>query len=295
MEYQYDSPGSQPYHQFMSMQPLSPPRSASDDYSPSSPDALKTLPNYPNYSGHPAYSYGQGQAYPMPHSQPSGPSSPHPHHSSFRHYNLSSLAMPYTPDGCTSEENDCLSPTQSRRKAQNRAAQQAFRKRKEQHVKDLETKLADMEVAQQRVSVENERLKKDILRASTENKILRATSSHADGRHHRNSSSSLDEQHQQPRFHQADFYANMPQDGSSRSLSHRVLKAKNGDRLLAAGATWDLIIGHRLVKKGLVNIGDVSERLVHHTYCDGHGPVYSERSIIAAIEQSIISKTDNLL
>lgn len=85
-------------------------------------DALKTLPNYPNYSGHPAYSYGQGQAYPMPHSQPSGPSSPHPHHSSFRHYNLSSLAMPYTPDGCTSEENDCLSPTQSRRKAQNRAA-----------------------------------------------------------------------------------------------------------------------------------------------------------------------------
>ncbi|KAH7136399.1 hypothetical protein EDB81DRAFT_78591 [Dactylonectria macrodidyma] len=290
MEYQYDSPGPQPYHQFMPMPSMSPPRSVSDDYSPSSPDALKTLPHFPSYSSHPAYSYGQ--AYPMP---PSGPSSPHQsHHSSYRHYNLSNLAMPYTPDSITSEENDSLSPTQSRRKAQNRAAQQAFRKRKEQHVKDLEAKLADMEAAQQQFSVENERLKKDILRASTENKILRATSAHADSRHHRHSAS-FDEQQQQPRFHQADFYANMPQDGSSRSFSHRVLTAKNGDRLLAAGATWDLIIGHRLVKKGLVNIGDVSERLVHHTYCDGHGPVYSERSIIAAIEESIISKTDNLL
>lgn len=49
MEYQYDSPGSQPYHQFMSMQPLSPPRSASDDYSPSSPVSYSTSALPPHY------------------------------------------------------------------------------------------------------------------------------------------------------------------------------------------------------------------------------------------------------
>ncbi|KAM7210072.1 hypothetical protein V8F06_014548, partial [Rhypophila decipiens] len=58
---------------------------------------------------------------------------------------------------------------QSRRKAQNRKAQRAFRERKERHIKDLETRL--METAS-----ENERLKRDLQKMSTENEILRATS-----------------------------------------------------------------------------------------------------------------------
>ncbi|KAM7207455.1 transcription factor PAP1 domain containing protein [Naviculisporaceae sp. PSN 640] len=47
----------------------------------------------------------------------------------------------------------------SKRKAQNRAAQRAFRERKERHVKDLEEKVQELEKASQTTSKENELLK----------------------------------------------------------------------------------------------------------------------------------------
>lgn len=169
-------------------------------------------------------------------------------------------------------------------------SQQAFRRRKEKHVKELEAKLAELEATRQQVSVENERLKQDIRRASTENKILRATSQ-VGGTHKISSEPTND----LPPFNSSKFYSNILQDEANKTPSHRIITSHDGERLLAAGATWDLIINHKLFKKGLVDVGDVSERLKHYAYCDGQGPVYSERSIIMAIEQSVISKTDNLL
>lgn len=46
-----------------------------------------------------------------------------------------------------------------KRKAQNRAAQRAFRERKEQHVKDLETKVAELEKASASTTQENSQLR----------------------------------------------------------------------------------------------------------------------------------------
>ncbi|CAK7223330.1 DNA-binding transcription factor yap1 [Sporothrix curviconia] len=51
----------------------------------------------------------------------------------------------------------------SKRKAQNRAAQRAFRERKEKHLKDLETKVAELEKASETANNEN-----DVLRAQVE-------------------------------------------------------------------------------------------------------------------------------
>ncbi|KAK5661946.1 hypothetical protein OQA88_10056 [Cercophora sp. LCS_1] len=56
----------------------------------------------------------------------------------------------------------------SKRKAQNRAAQRAFRERKEKHLKDLETKVQELEAKSQTTSSENERLKAKVDKLTVE-------------------------------------------------------------------------------------------------------------------------------
>ncbi|RAL67157.1 hypothetical protein DID88_007935 [Monilinia fructigena] len=56
----------------------------------------------------------------------------------------------------------------SKRKAQNRAAQRAFRERKEKHLKDLETKVEDLEKASESANHENSILRAQIERMSLE-------------------------------------------------------------------------------------------------------------------------------
>ncbi|KJZ69604.1 hypothetical protein HIM_10992 [Hirsutella minnesotensis 3608] len=193
-----------------------------------------------------------------------------------------------------SDEDDFLTPAQSRRKAQNRAAQRAFRERKEKHVKDLEAKLASLEAAQQKASVENERLKRDLQKISTENEILRATSA-INNRHNNSISPEPPSVNGPMQYNPADFYSNVLQNYQNKFPSHRVITSDDGERLLAAGATWDFIISHDLYKRGLVDVGDVSERLKNVASSDGQGPVFSESTIIQAIEQSVASGSDDLL
>ncbi|QPG97406.1 hypothetical protein C2857_006270 [Epichloe festucae Fl1] len=192
-----------------------------------------------------------------------------------------------------SDDDESLTPAQSRRKAQNRAAQRAFRERKEKHVKDLEAKLADMEAARQQASVENERLKRDLHKMSTENEILRATSSASNG--HNGSRSPEPTTTGPMKYNPTDFYSNVLQNHQNKFPSHRIVTSDDGERLLAAGATWDFIINHHLYKKGLVDVEDVSERLKTCARCDGQGPVFSEQAIIRAMEQSVASGSDDLL
>ncbi|KAL8981210.1 MAG: hypothetical protein Q9177_005643 [Variospora cf. flavescens] len=61
----------------------------------------------------------------------------------------------------------------TKRKAQNRAAQRAFRERKERHLKDLETKVEDLEKASEATNHENGRLRATVERLSTEVKEYR--------------------------------------------------------------------------------------------------------------------------
>ncbi|KAJ9130430.1 Fluconazole resistance protein 3 [Coniochaeta hoffmannii] len=198
--------------------------------------------------------------------------------------------------GSNSEEDD-LTPAQSRRKAQNRAAQRAFRERKERHVKDLEAKLAALEAQSQQTMTENERLKREMQKVNTENEILRATASlHGAGGNSPGSNG-----HHTPltagpmSYNPKDFYTNVLENHENKTPSHRIVTSEAGEKLLAAGATWDLIINHDLFKRGLVDVADVSERLKSQAKCDGQGPVFEERAILEAIEQSVASGSDELL
>lgn len=61
----------------------------------------------------------------------------------------------------------------TKRKAQNRAAQRAFRERKERHLKDLETKVEDLEKASEATNHENGRLRTQVEKMSMELKEYR--------------------------------------------------------------------------------------------------------------------------
>ncbi|KAI9445490.1 hypothetical protein H4582DRAFT_1806591 [Lactarius indigo] len=63
-----------------------------------------------------------------------------------------------------------------KRKEQNRAAQRAFRERKEKHVKDLEDKLAELEAKNLSTETENQHLKELLKRLQDENVSLKTTS-----------------------------------------------------------------------------------------------------------------------
>ncbi|KAJ5040359.1 uncharacterized protein L3040_006015 [Drepanopeziza brunnea f. sp. 'multigermtubi'] len=192
--------------------------------------------------------------------------------------------------GSNSDDDENMTPAQSRRKAQNRAAQRAFRERKERHVKDLETKLADMEKTSATVAEENERLKLQLRKAATENEILKATASTP---RHGGSGPLLNAGPM--RYSPTDFYTNLLYEHDNKTPSHRIVTGDNGDRLLAAAAAWDYIIKHPLYARGLVDIGKVSDRLKKAARCDGQGPVFEERAIIDAIEKSVASGSDDLL
>ncbi|KAF7555417.1 hypothetical protein G7046_g6569 [Stylonectria norvegica] len=324
---QYQFPGAQSYHQFMPVPPLTPSHShsaGSDEFNASPPEAYDSLPANSNDQYHGFEFNPTFNAAPAHQPAPGfpGPPTPPNNHSVFsgqqhqpqhqlRNGSVSNgvgaipgadiMTLPTSDAGLDdpnqarggSEDDDSMTPAQSRRKAQNRAAQRAFRERKERHVKDLEVKLADLEAAQQQVSLENERLKRDLQKVSTENEILRATSQMGNGAH---SSHSPDATTTGPmRFNPTDFYSNVLQNHQNKTPSHRIVTSDEGERLLAAGATWDFIISHELFKKGLVDVGDVSERLKHAAQCDGQGPVFSERDILAAIQQSVASGSDDLL
>jgi len=152
--------------------------------------------------------------------------------------------------------------------------------------------LASLKESQQETATENERLRRELQKMSTENEILRATKELQGA----NGSLSPEPTVTGPmQYNPTDFYSNVLQNHTNKTPSHRIVTSDDGERLLAAGATWDFIISHELYKRGLVDVGDVSDRLKHQARCDGQGPVFSERSILEAIKSSVASGSDELL
>ncbi|EPS30443.1 hypothetical protein PDE_05394 [Penicillium oxalicum 114-2] len=194
----------------------------------------------------------------------------------------------------SSEEKESLTPAQSKRKAQNRAAQRAFRERKERHVKDLEDKVTTLEQSSSTLQADNERLKRELAKYATENEILRATSHSLNGSSKGGPAPAVTGP---MTYSPTDFYSTLvPGSGGSVQIpqgQHRATTCPiTGERLLDAGATWDLIQNHELFKRGQVNIGDVAERLRNSAQCNGQGPAFKETLILKAIEESAADRDE---
>ncbi len=92
------------------------------------------------------------------------------------------------------------------------------------------------------------------------------------------------------------YYSNVLDGHDNKTRSHRIIVSeKTGEKLLSAGATWDLIQQHPSFLKGLVDVGDVCERLKKIAKCDGQGPVFEEKDVLDAIEASAASGSDELI
>jgi len=178
-------------------------------------------------------------------------------------------------------------------------SQRAFRERKERHVKDLEAKLTSLQHESASLNGENERLKRELAKVATENEILRATSGSSIGSH-----PYLDDMDDitigPMRYSPSDSKSKLNSGysllseyqsvGSAYSSPRRILiNDVTGEPLLAAGATWDYIQAHELFRKGLVDVGDVCERLKKMARCDGQGPVFEESDVRRAIAESAVA------
>ncbi|KAI9882747.1 MAG: Coatomer subunit gamma-2 [Watsoniomyces obsoletus] len=197
----------------------------------------------------------------------------------------------------SSDEREPLTPAQARRKAQNRAAQRAFRERKERHVKDLEQRVTTLEQASSSLAADNDRLRRALDQATSENQRLRASASAnantlGAGSSHVNV---LTASTQQMRTSPAAFYNTMP-GHPQHPTSHRVttVTSRTREHLVGASAAWDLIHSHPLTIQGLVDVAAVAERLKQKTHCDGTGPAFEERDVMAAIESSVVPNQDAL-
>jgi hypothetical protein len=95
------------------------------------------------------------------------------------------------------------------------------------------------------------------------------------------------------RFNPEDISSKVVRDHTKESPSQIDTSSEN-ESLLAADAAWDFINGHRLFKKGLVDIGDSTDLLKHWARNNDKGPVFSTRAIISAIESSVARFTDDL-
>ncbi|KAI5779091.1 hypothetical protein EDC01DRAFT_621872, partial [Geopyxis carbonaria] len=197
-----------------------------------------------------------------------------------------------------------------RRKEQNRAAQRAFRERKERHVKELESRLASLEQAQSRTVAENDRLKEQLSQTRLENRLLQESRSMngnsppevpevgpmvfnpTDAAKHMASSSSSLALGVPPQSFTSPIFGAHPNQGPI----HRITTSpKTGERLLGTGAAWELIICHPLYEQGAIDIADISDRLKKLARCDGQGPVFEENMILEAIHACSGSSRDELL
>ena len=172
-------------------------------------------------------------------------------------------------------------------------SQRAFRERKEKHVKDLEAKLTNLQDQSASLNGENEMLRREIAKVATENEILRATS----GSSTNGPSPFLEEPDELVGplgYVPTDRKAPKEGELSSKYAHFGTLKFltvddETGEPLLGAGATWDYVQAHDLFRRGLVDVGDVCEKLKKLARCDGQGPVFQESDVRKVIAESAVA------
>lgn len=183
---------------------------------------------------------------------------------------------------------------QMKRKAQNRAAQRAFRERKETKLKELEAKLLQSEEERQKLMDQLEIIRKQNISITTENEILRSSGDINGGNafQTRHSHIAPVNKFDFPKT-QDDFIEHVLR-GTNHKLKeenkNKVYADNEGRKLLALGAVWDYLqikVEEADLDFNSIDFNDVMERLKGAERCHGYGPAYPLDLVDQAIESSL--------
>ncbi|KJX98504.1 transcription factor bZIP like protein [Zymoseptoria brevis] len=179
-----------------------------------------------------------------------------------------------------SEERDHLTPAQARRKAQNRAAQRAFRDRKERHVRELEAKVEHLSTTTATLQSDNERLKLMLQNTQTENRVLRASAGMP------SLPSNLHNEHvDRTRMHRSTsdlpFHPHRTAGPTSAARGEQMSQGN----VMTAGEAWELLQAHPMYLSGGLDVKEVSKRLKRKARLQGGEPVFLEEDVVGLIEE----------
>ncbi|RLV95139.1 Fluconazole resistance protein 3 [Spathaspora sp. JA1] len=180
---------------------------------------------------------------------------------------------------------------QLKRKAQNRAAQRAFRERKQTKLKELEEKLLQSEEERNKLFEELNLIKKQNITISTENEILRSNY-----KSHKEHNDSMEQNKPITTFNfpqnQDDFIQHIVKGTDHHVFQETKNKVydNDGDKLLALGAVWDYIqikAEEADLEFNSLDINAIMRELRGHERCHGYGPAYPLHLVNEAIQSSL--------
>lgn len=186
--------------------------------------------------------------------------------------------------GSSSSNNGEATETEEKRKAQNRAAQRAFRERKEKRVKQLEDRLNIAQEETDRLSKENELLRRENILISQ------------NYQKQQQQRAPLPSHNNQPHPKFATFPTGVGEEFCSQLTSgHGEYKSdeqkfqvyvsqSDGETLLGAGAIWEKIM--EFDDESEIEMDDVIGFLKEKAVCDGFGPVYRMSDVEQALRHA---------
>lgn len=176
---------------------------------------------------------------------------------------------------------------QRKKKAQNRAAQRAFRERKETKLKDLEARLLQSEEEKQKLLDQLDMARQQNLSIQSENDVLRSRGAVS------NSKFTFPESQQ-------DFIESM-MSGSKHIINPEYSKMTiydnpdvPGAKLLAMTAVWDYIqlkAQQHDVEYQDVDVGEIIGQLRGNERCHGYGPAYPLELVDQVVENAMVEAT----
>lgn len=173
-----------------------------------------------------------------------------------------------------------------KKKAQNRAAQRAFRERKEAKLKELEEKLIDSERDKQLLLQQMEELKHNNLEVVTENKLL------LEKKREESQSHQFVDGHAPParfQFPSQTEFIQTAVTGHEAKLKYPLSTMSyeyDGEQLLTFPASWEYL--HKLSQEQEFDVYSVMQKLKGQEVCHGHGPAYKKSLVDEFVRQSLI-------
>lgn len=233
------------------------------------------------------------------------------------HYGVNSYStnnMSLSKDASNSSKSSQLNdqPTEEelyqRRKAQNRAAQRAFRERKEGKLKELSGQLANAESAREKLEKQLEELKQKNLMLDLENKILQQQQ---DGQ-------LIDENEKRIYLNAAEAKSilsfKFPSTGKRDFIEGTIdwtargdadksrieagklgysYENEDGEKVLTISAVWDYLVEFSKLNDNVVlNIPEIMMELRGQEKCHGFGPAYPLTAVNEIIVQHIHENDD---